>query len=270
MSLKPKVSIIIPCYNMGEFLQETLNSVISYPRKEDYEIIIVNDGSTDEKTLQLLSQLEKSYNVLHQNNKGLGNARNTGIKRANGEYILPLDADNKIRHNYISESIKILDSDPDIDIVYGNRQKFGEATDCVILHPFSFPKLCAYNYIDACACYRKNIWEKVNGYDENMPVMGYEDWDFWLRTALQGANFYHLNQVTFDYRVRKDSMVDNSIRNYEIVSNYMYAKKELAVVKSIGDFYTAADEVKWIPGSGAYKLGKFLLAPLRLIKKITK
>ena len=79
--MNPLISIVIPCYNMGEFLQETIDSVCSYPIQEHYEIIIVNDGSTDETTISLLKSYEaQGFNVLNQNNQGLAAARNNGIK----------------------------------------------------------------------------------------------------------------------------------------------------------------------------------------------
>lgn len=266
MSLK--ISIIIPCYNMGDFLQETLDSVTSYPNNDVYEIIIVNDGSTDSQTIQLLTQLEnEGFFILNQENQGLAKARNNGIKLAKATYILPLDADNKIRHSYITNSIEILDNNPKIDVVYGNRKHFGEENKIIEVPDFNFPLLCTKNYIDACAVYRKSIWEKVNGYDENMPVMGYEDWDFWLRIALQGANFYHFAEITFDYRVRNNSMLSDAFAQNKIIKNYIYSKKELTVVSSVKESFINANQFKHIKNSKEYKLGKLLLSPVRFIKK---
>ncbi|MBQ21014.1 MAG: hypothetical protein CMD31_09690 [Flavobacteriales bacterium] len=265
--MRPKISIIIPCYNMGIYLQETMNSVSSCPNKNDYEVIIVNDGSTDIPTLELLKKIEQQgLFVLNQENQGLAKARNNGIKLAEGEYILPLDADNKIRHNYISESIKLLERDENIDVVYGNKQHFGEENKLVNVPDFDFTLLCTKNYIDACAVYRKSIWNKVSGYDENMPIMGYEDWDFWLRIALQGAKFYHINEVTFDYRVRSNSMIAETNKNYHTILNYMLNKKELTVVNSIRNNVFEARRAYHIKNSKEYKLGKLLLMPLRWFK----
>src|SRR5437899_68511 len=97
----PFVSVIIPCFNHGEFLMDAVHSVEECARTL-YEIIIVNDGSTDPPTVQLLKDLEeKGYNIINQNNQGLAAARNNGIAAATANYILPLDADNKIRPEYI-------------------------------------------------------------------------------------------------------------------------------------------------------------------------
>jgi len=266
--MTPKISIIIPCYNMGAYLQETIDSVSSYPNPNDYEIIIVNDGSTDIPTLELLKKLEQQgFFVLNQENQGLAKARNNGIKLAKGKYILPLDADNKIRHNYISESIKLLEQNENIDVIYGNKQHFDEENKLVNVSDFDFTLLCTKNYIDACAVYRKSIWNKVSGYDENMPVMGYEDWDFWLRIALQGARFYHINEVTFDYRVRGNSMINDTNKKYDTILNYILNKKELGVVTAVRATQIEARKTFHIENSMEYKLGKLILKPFRWLKK---
>lgn len=265
----PKLSIIIPCYNMGEFIQETLDSVRTCPFQNELEIIIVNDGSNDEKTLVVLQELEEEgYFIHHQQNMGLAKARNKGIELAKGEFILPLDADNRIRPNYISGSIKTFDEHPEIDIVYGDKQHFDEDDKLVLVPEFDFPLLCEKNYIDACACFRKRIWEKLKGYDENMPVMGYEDWDFWLRASLAGAKFYKLDEVVFDYRVRGNSMISDTNKKYEQITEYIFNKPELRVVKSVAQANKKASMLKHVDNSKEHKIGKILLAPFRFIQKL--
>ncbi len=107
MMSKPKISIIIPCYNMGDFIDEAIQSVLQYPKVELYEIVVINDGSDDPHTISKLKQLEsEGIKIIHQENKGLGNARNTGIQVAQGDYILLLDADNKILPEYIIMEVK--------------------------------------------------------------------------------------------------------------------------------------------------------------------
>jgi len=266
--MNPSISIIIPCYNMGSFLQETLNSVISYHNKSDYELIIVNDGSDDASTIALLSKLEKEgYFVLHQENQGLAKARNNGIKLAKGDYILPLDADNKIRHEHLSKSIELFKKNANIDIIYGNKQHFDQDNELVVVNDYDFPLLCEKNYIDACACYRKTLWNKLGGYDENMPIMGYEDWDFWLRASLLGANFHHVNEVLFDYRVRNDSMINNTNQKYSEIVNYIFSKKELSVINSVKTLHQKSRELYFLKKSKEYKLGKLILKPFRLFQK---
>ena len=117
------LSIIIPLYNTPlVYLKECLESIVKANLRYTFEIIIVNDGSTDERTNEYCAQLrQQGYQVVMQENKGLSAARNTGIALAKGDYILPLDADNKIRPAYITRSIQVLDNQPSVAVVPGAR-----------------------------------------------------------------------------------------------------------------------------------------------------
>ena len=203
-----KLSVVIPCYNHGEFILEAIASVESCQEKV-YEILIINDGSSDPLTQKILIALaQKGYQVIDQENQGLAIARNHGIELAKGRYILPLDADNKIRPNYITKAIDILDRQPEIGVVYGNFEFFGGVTGIKTVPKFDINLIVRGNYIDACAAFRKTVWQEVGGYDDKIPEQfGYEDWDFWLGAAEKGWHFYHIDEVLFDYRLRDRSMV---------------------------------------------------------------
>ncbi len=264
--MNPKLSIIIPCYNLGEYLYDALNSIASYSNKEDYEIIIVNDGSTNEKTLDILKDVEsQGVFVLHQENMEVGKARNNGINLAKGEYILPLDADNKLRSIYISKSIQILESNPELDIVYSDRLEFGLRNKEVSVPNFNFPKLCYRNYIDCCAIFRKSVWEKVNGYDEHMPIYGLEDWDFWLRCAINGARFYHLDEIGYEYRVRDDSKTATVKDKHDSIINYIQQKKELSIISEVSKSYLHAEELRRIKNSRSYRWMNHILNKIKKI-----
>jgi glycosyltransferase involved in cell wall biosynthesis len=222
----PQVSIIIPCFNQGDYLEEALQSIFQCGDKNSFEVIIVNDGSTDSATITKLNQLAaKGYNIINQANKGLGAARNAGIKAASGKYILPLDSDNKIRPEYISEGIRLLDEDSALDVVYGNAEYFGEKSGIWESSEFNLQHLMIENYIDACAVFRKSTWERVGGYDENMPIMGYEDWDLWLRIAFQNGKFRYVDKVLFDYRYSAQSMI-NSLNKDKLSVIFDYMEKK--------------------------------------------
>jgi glycosyltransferase involved in cell wall biosynthesis len=201
------VSIIIPCYNHGQFIQEALDSVQQNNSDDFYEIIIVNDGSSDEGTILKLNDLrEKGYRVIDQDNKGLSAARNTGIEKANGKYILPLDSDNKIDPQYYRKALSIFESNQGIGVVYSDKQLFGENERSVEVGPFDLQKLLPGNYIDACAVFRKECWIQINGYDEKIPGGYYEDWEFWLSIAKNNWRFEYLNETLFSYRVSPVSL----------------------------------------------------------------
>ncbi|MCG9879666.1 MAG: glycosyltransferase family 2 protein [Bacteroidia bacterium] len=201
------VSIIIPCYNHGAFLREALASIPKFSMG-GVEVIIVNDGSTDSHTKQVLLELEREgYKVHHQENQGLGKTRNNGIKLASGKYILPLDADNKLTPAYFEKGIELLESNSQISVVYGDPILFGDQEGLAPVRDFNLQQLITGNYIDACAIYRKSAWEMVGGYDENMPFMGVEDWEFWLNLSFNGHKFLHLAEPSFYYRVANQSMI---------------------------------------------------------------
>ncbi len=220
--MSPILSIIIPCYNHGHFIIDAIESIETAKDKYPLEIIIINDGSTDLNTIKILKNLEnKGYNVLNQKNGGLGNARNEGIKIAKGKYILPLDSDNKLEKPYLNDVIEFLEKNPEIDIVYGNALEFGDKTGNWIMSDFNLQHLLLSNFIDACAIYKKSVWSKNKGYDEKMPIMGYEDWDFWINSSLNNFKFHHHNDICFQYRVLNNSML-RTISNDGIELIYKY------------------------------------------------
>jgi glycosyltransferase involved in cell wall biosynthesis len=207
MTKSCKVSVVIPCFNHGEFLPEAVFSVTNIKR-DDIELIVVDDGSTDERTRKEMDALTaRGIHVVRQENKGLAAARNAGIVVSKGEYVLPLDADNHLRSGYIEHGIRILDANPQVGVVYGDAEYIGVRTGRWHVGSFDWDQLLQRNYIDACAIYRRSVWEQNSGYDGTMPVQGLEDWDFWLGALEHGWQFAYVPQVLFDYRTAKESMI---------------------------------------------------------------
>ena len=121
----PTVSVVIPCFNQGHFVDEAVDSILAQSF-DDVEIIIVNDGSTDGHTNRLLQNYPKERaRVLTTANQGLAAARNNGIAAAQGTYILPLDADDRILPGYLAKAVTELDKDPAVGIVYCRAALFG-------------------------------------------------------------------------------------------------------------------------------------------------
>lgn len=221
-----KLSIIIPCYNHGEFIEECIASLNTLKNIE-YEIILINDGSNDNGyTESVIGSLKHEKLIkINQPNQGLAKTRNNAIALSKGKYILPLDADNIITEKFIVEAIKIMDNNPNIDIVYPNRFLFNNKIKLGLKNPgnFSILRLLFSNYIDACAIYKKTIWVNLNGYDESMKL-GLEDWDFWIRCVGINANFHYLKNAYFYYRVATNSMVTNTLKRYDEISDYIIKK----------------------------------------------
>lgn len=226
----PRVSIVIPCYNHGEYIPETIASIEQIEDKNLYEVIIVNDGSTDQTTNDYLKNLQQenkdNYTIIFQENQGVCFARNKAISLSRGTYILPLDADNILYPEYIYRSIDIMDNSKDISVVYSNVQLIGEETGTKIQRDFNLQSLMLDNYIDTCAVFKRSLWEDVGGYDPNMRT-GLEDWEFWLHAAFKGYKFYHIDEVLFEYRVVANSRTNKLIStkvNANNLLDYMSAK----------------------------------------------
>jgi glycosyltransferase involved in cell wall biosynthesis len=229
---RPRLAVVIPCYNYGEFLQEAVGSVVNANRK-DVELVIVDDGSTDKHTQTEVERLvAEGFHVIRQQNKGLAAARDAGIRATTADYILPLDADNKIRADYIDRAITLLDSDPKVGVVYGDAEYFGSKTGRWKMGEFDLDRLLEWNYIDACSALRRKVWEENGGYDGTMPRMGLEDWDMWLGAASRGWEFTYVPEVLFDYRVSPGSMIARANPNSHETERFIARKHGLLYRKA--------------------------------------
>jgi glycosyltransferase involved in cell wall biosynthesis len=171
----------------------------------DYEIIIVDDGSTDTQTQNVLNELAGcGIQVMRTSNKGPAVARNYGIRLARGSYILPLDADDKIAPCFLERAVDILDGDPLVGAVYGKVEFFGETTGEWVQPDYSPTRILFDNMIVASTVFRRSDWLLIGGYRPNMRH-GWEDWDFWLSFVELGRKVVKLPTVVFYYRILKDS-----------------------------------------------------------------
>jgi glycosyltransferase involved in cell wall biosynthesis len=263
----PFISVIIPCFNSGQYLREAIASVELYSDSQVYEIIIVNDGSTDIATLELLQQLQgEGYQIIHQSNKGPAAARNTGVNTSRGKYLLLLDSDNKIRAAFIDVGLKVLDEQPGVGVVHGQAAFFGEAMQARFRpRPFDLYNILANNYIDMCTIIRRTAWEQVGGMDEARELIGHEDWEFWLRLYTNGWKFSFVNRVLFDYRMGSDSLVAQATQGdkYMRMRQYVYHKHWSLLAKAYGvlaEEYSAYQHDRDRP---ARSFAKYLYAKLR-------
>jgi glycosyltransferase involved in cell wall biosynthesis len=239
----PKISIIIPCYNHGIYLQDAIDSVEASSYK-NYEIIVVNDGSTDAFTIEKMDELiHYGYHVINQPNQGVSKARNNGISAALGQYIMPLDADNKIRPTYIEKAVSILDGQPKIGVVYTKAANFGEVElSNHIGNVFDSVELYLNNYIDNLSVFRKSAWAQAGGYDESM-LTGLEDWDFWMTLHENGVGYHFIDEILFDYRVLPSSHGNKADENHKIFS-YMSVKHANTYREKFGDVARELNDIK--------------------------
>jgi glycosyltransferase involved in cell wall biosynthesis len=259
MRIAIKISVIMPCFNHGEFLAEAVASVKKIDR-DDIELIVVDDGSTDELTRKEMDNLcAQGIKVIRQENKGLAGARNAGVTAAQGEYIFPLDADDRMRSGWIEAAIEILDSDPHVGVVHGDTQCFGTETGRWCGGPFDSERLLTRNYIPCSALYRRTIWEQNNGYQSGMPVQGLEDWDFWLGAYERGWRFAYLPEVFFDYRRAEQSMITRMAGFEDQVDEFVAKKHGLLYRQAWLSMVNERRSIKWT----VRHLGKLLRTRLK-------
>lgn len=200
----PLVSVVVPIYNMQNFLAETIDSVLksSYP---NFEVMLIDDGSKDNSASIARDYAQKDARVrfYSQVNGGASKARNFGISQSGGKYILPVDADNLISADYIEKCVIVLETRADVKVVTCEAEFFGDKTGQWKLPPFSLKLLARKNLMDNCAMYRKSDWEHVGGYCDE--ILGREDWDFWISMLKSGGEVVRLPITGLYYRVRSDS-----------------------------------------------------------------
>jgi GT2 family glycosyltransferase len=187
-----KVSIIIPCWGVyKQFLQECLASIDKQTYK-DYEVIVV-DTETD-----------------------LPTARNKGIEKATGEYILPLDVDDEIEPNYLEKTV-----DKGDIVTTGYYHSKGQ--NIIVEQNVTVDGFKDRNQLIACSLFKKEVWESIDGYDEEMKL-GYEDWDFWYRAVKQGYKVTVINEPLYNYKRRSDSMISTTVTHHNELKNYILNK----------------------------------------------
>ncbi len=205
MSAIPRVSIIVPCYNLGRFLDEAVASVLAQTF-QDFEILVVDDGSTEAETRRLLTEYRRPRTrVLYSDNRGLPAAKNLGIQETTGAYICALDADDRLEPTMLEKSVHILDEDPSIAFVSHWLRTFGDEEREWTPERCDFPALLDMNTVNGAALVRRDAVMAVGGFDASMR-QGCEDWDLWISLVERGFRGTILPEVLFRYRKRADSM----------------------------------------------------------------
>jgi len=236
------ISVVIPCYKQAQFLLESVTSVVAQTF-QNWEIIIVNDGSPDD-TSAVATQLMQKYpgriSLLEKANGGLSSARNAGIRTAQGVYIFLLDADDRIQPTMLEKTKTVLDTQPKVGFAYTHIQHFGALNDVFPLPEFDRATLISKDNIVCGNCLvRKAAWQQAGGYNELMRE-GYEDWDFWISCVEHGWEGFRIPEPLFCYRKSATSMLSGANQKRErliatIVCNHprLYDAKTRALANEV-------------------------------------
>ncbi len=196
----PEITVVIPCFNYGRFLDEAVESVLAQSF-QDFEIVVVDDGSTDPGTRSLLDGFDRpKTTVLRVSHQGAGAARNAGIRASDGRYVVSLDADDRLHPCYLEKTRAVLDADGErrLGFVTTWLRRFGSEDVAVKTGAFSPAALALSCTVHSASLFRRRAWEEVGGYLESLP--GWEDWNLWLNLAGAGYRWEVVPEELFYYR----------------------------------------------------------------------
>jgi glycosyltransferase involved in cell wall biosynthesis len=200
----PSVSVVVPCYNGGRFIDDLL-SCLRAQTFRDFELIIVDDGSTDD-TPAKLATLGPDATVIRQANAGPGAARNTGYAHARADFIFVMDCDDTIQPTFIEDVLAALRAaGPQVGFGFTYEEKIGHRRQINRTYFKLFDQLFV-NRVPCCMVVRRAAWEKVGGFDAAMRD-GYEDWEFTIALGRAGYSAVVVPKVLFNYRTRGDGLM---------------------------------------------------------------
>lgn len=267
------ISIIIPCYNDAQYIEQAVNSALSqtYANKE---VIIVDDGSNAETKAVLKTIESKITKLISQENKGQSTARNSGIKEAKGNYILVLDSDDFFEPTFCEKAITFFLENKDVKLVTCDANLLYIDGKSEIYKPKG-GTILNFMYSNAAlgtSLFKKEDWQNIGGYDESMRK-GFEDWEFFIRLLKNGGDCNVISEPLYTYRKRNDSTTSKAnLMRYNLLT-YIYIKhKELYIadydnfIAKLLEFSNQQEKNKVkIFKTIDYQLGQTILKPFRFI-----
>jgi glycosyltransferase involved in cell wall biosynthesis len=209
----PTVSVIVTLYNYAHLVVDTLDSIVA-SSEVDLEVVVIDDHSTDSGRSVVRSFMNENPSVpmlllASDLNRGLSRSRNLAIEATRTDKVMIMDADNLVYPTCVQRLSRALDDDPLASFAYATLEAFGAESGLRSERGWYVPWLCEANYIDAQAMLRRSTWERHGGYDHDM-ILGWEDWDLWLRLAQAGEHGVHVSQMLGRYRTQDSSMISTT------------------------------------------------------------
>jgi glycosyltransferase involved in cell wall biosynthesis len=223
-----RVSVIIPVYNTpADWLAECLESLRGQTYS-DWEAAIVDDASSVPVVLRDCASGDGRIRVLrHEANRGVAAARNTAASFVHGEFLLTLDADDRLKPSFIAASLAALEADSGADCAVGDFSVFGEATRLWKNKPKSPREMVLDQWMPGPGVLmRRALYDRVGGYPEDEVFrLGNEDWDFWLGVVEGGLRVVYLPEALYEYRVSSSSLSNTVMkRGYYRTAEAMYKR----------------------------------------------
>jgi glycosyltransferase involved in cell wall biosynthesis len=279
IEIKPLVSIVIACYNDPDNIEKAVLSSLnqSYSNKE---LIVVDDGSNIE-TKAILKKLESRITkLITQENQGQSIARNNGIRNAKGDYILNHDSDDFFESTFCEKAINKFQEDDEITIVTCQANRFNKMGNIDIFTPTggTLNNFLFNNSALGSSMFKKKDWEHCGGYEETLPILGFEDWEFYIQILKLGGYAYVINEPLFNYQIRVNSTTD-LIRDLKLDKfKYIIMKHEVLYKNNFDQLVEnlfqrlRKEEVEKIKNTTRidFNIGKIILKPLRWFKALLK
>jgi glycosyltransferase involved in cell wall biosynthesis len=245
------ITVVIPCFNHGDFLLESVDRALGQQGGPP-KVIVVDDGSTDEETRRVLEALPDGVALIRQRNAGVAAARNAGFEHSESDLLLMVDADDRLTLDALDTLRPPLEADPDIGYCYGLMRLIG-AWSGVLRFPDFDPYILLHRSIAGATLglVRRACWEDAGGFDP--AIDGYEDWDFCLSALERGWRGLQIPQVTHEYRKHEQSGQEEHRRRYRHVYRQLRAKhadlfarrKEFAAQTDVGPLHRFAYRTFW-------------------------
>jgi glycosyltransferase involved in cell wall biosynthesis len=196
----PRVAVIVPCFDDGRLVPEALASI---QEDEPVEVVVVDDGSTDAATLEVLAGLEADgVRVVRRENGGLGAARTTGLAATTAQYVYPLDADDRLEPGALAAMADVLDARPEAGFAWGDYVLCGDQQGRYRSPDRWLPWTLTYvNPYPVCSLLRRSTLDRAGGWQGR----AYEDWDLWLRLVGLGIGGVRVDRVVYRRRLHGDS-----------------------------------------------------------------
>ncbi len=238
----PLVSVVIPTYKRTYYLKQTLES-IQKQTFQDFEIIVVDDGTPNDDNLLLCNSLDKVHYIKIENSGGPAKPRNVGIKKAKGKYIAFVDDDDLWSPEKLKKQVDVLDKNPDFGLVHAYCQVIdgdGVVKDEITGRPgtphvkhgdVSLRMMGNWTVMMPTPMVRKEVIDKVGGFNENIPA-ALEDIEYWIRTSFY-TQFYYIDEPLVQYRVHDQNMSSDTLKYLQLPLYLKNILREQLSVKRI-------------------------------------